>query len=249
MKSPLLPIDILSIYKNKIGDLVPLPSRMAHCTPDTYSAVIKLAKELAKKGGKLILSDMFRSYDMQLQSYQDYSSGKKTAYSPPPGGSFHEAGRAFDLDLSKIKIPLADFWVLAAKQGIGPIIAQPKANQSEAWHFDCRASHQLVYQYYADGKAKNFKPYAAAAASAILAIGVHVDAFGSNQKQAAIQSGLVRLGKTIGSIDGLIGKNTQKALLESGIHFDLTRIDTMLTEVENLLQQKFPNEYRIPDAI
>lgn len=246
MKSPLIPIDILSIYKNSLGDLVPLPARMAKCTPDTRTAIFNIATDLAKKGGKLILSDLFRSYDMQAQSHQDYVSGKKKAFSPAPGGSFHEGGRAFDLDLSAIKISLADFWTIAAKHGVVPIIPQPKSNVSEAWHFDCRGSHQIIYQYYADGNGKNFKPYTAAAASAILSIGVHVDAFGANQKQAAIQSGLIRLGKNIGSIDGQIGKNTQKALEEVGIPFNLANVDGMLIQVENLLQQKFPNEFSAP---
>lgn len=246
MKSPLIPIDIISIYKNKLGDLLPLPTKMAQCTPDTYTAIFNIATDLAQKGGKLILSDLFRSYDMQAQSHNDYISGKKKAFSPPPGGSFHEAGRAFDLDLSAIKIPLADFWTIAAKYGVIPIIPQPKSNQSEAWHFDCRGSHQLVYQYYAEGKGTNFKPYTAAAASAILAIGVNADAFGSNQKPAVIQSCLIRLGKNIGNIDGQIGKKTHKALEELAIPFDPNNLDGMLIQVENLIQQKFSSEFASP---
>jgi D-alanyl-D-alanine carboxypeptidase len=246
MKSPLLPVDIISIYKNKLGDALPLPARMARCTPDTYTALFSIAKEVAKKGGRLVLSDLFRSYDMQAQSHQDYIAKRKKAYSPPPGGSFHEAGRAFDIDLSKIKMPLAAFWAIAARYGVYPIIAQPKATQSEAWHFDCRGSHQLVYQYYAEGKGKNFKPYTAAAASGILAIGVPVDEFGPNQKQAAIQSCLIRLGKTIGNMDGQIGKNTHRALMELNVPFDLADVDGMLIAVENLVQQQFVNEFRMP---
>jgi hypothetical protein len=183
VKSPLIAIDILSIYKNKLGDLVPLPPGMARCTPDTHSAILNIAADLADAGGKLVLSDLFRSHDMQSQSHNDYISGKKKAFSPPPGGSFHEAGRAFDLDLRSIKIPLAEFWEIAAKHGVSPIIKEPNANASEAWHFDCRGSHQLVYKYYQDGKANNFKPYAAAVASAILSIGIVVDTFVANQKQ------------------------------------------------------------------
>jgi hypothetical protein len=246
MKSPLLPTDIISIYKNTLGDLVPLPVRMSQCTPDTQTAIFNIATDLADAGGKLILSDLFRSYDMQAQSHKDFVSGKKKAFSPPPGGSFHEAGRAFDLDLDAIKISLADFWVLAARHGVTPIIAKPNSKQSEAWHFDCRGSHQIVYDYYADGKGNNFKPYTAAAASAILAIGVPVDAFGLNQKQAAIQSCLIRLGKTIGNIDGFIGKNTQKAFDELGIAFTPNDVDEMLIQVENLTQEKFPAEFKIP---
>ena len=246
MKSPLIPIDVISIYKNRLGDLLPLPKRMAQCTPDTYTAIFNIATDLAGKGGRLILSDLFRSYDMQAQSHQDYISRRKKAFSPPPGGSFHEAGRAFDLDLSAIKVSLANFWAIAAKYGVNPIVAQPRSNQSEAWHFDCRGSHQVVYQYYADKKGTNFKPYTAAAASGILSIGVHVDAFGANQKPAAIQSCLIRLGKIIGNIDGQIGKKTHKALDEVEVTFDLNNMDGMLIQVENLVQQKFPNEFITP---
>jgi len=248
MKSPLIPIDIISIYKNKLGDLLPLPARMAKCTPDTHIAIFKTAEALAKKGGKLILSDLFRSHDMQAQSHQDFISGKKKAFSPPPGGSFHESGRAFDLDLKAMKIELADFWAIAGKFGLVPIIDKPQKSKSEAWHFDCRGSHQLVYQYYLEKKGTNFKPYAAASASSILAIGVQVDTFGQNQQAAALQSCLIRLGKVIGNIDGQIGMRTQTALEELGINFNLQNIGGMLIEVENLVQQKFPAEFVLPPA-
>jgi hypothetical protein len=246
MKSPLTPISIISLYKNSLGDFLPLPARMAQCTPDTFTAIMNIAKDLAKKGGKLILSDLFRSYDMQMQSHLDFVSGKKRAFSPPPGGSFHEAGRAFDLDLDAMKIPLSDFWIIAAKYAMTPIIKQPKPNVSEAWHFDCRGSHQIVYEYYESGKGNNFKSYTAAAGSAILSIGVHVDAFGENQQQAALQSCLIRLGKEIGNIDGHIGRKTQTALEESGIVFDLNNVSNMLMQVENMVQQKFSTEFTLP---
>ncbi len=231
-----------------MGDLLPLPERMAKCTPDTYKAIFSIATALAKAGGKLVLSDLFRSYDMQAQSHQDYLSKKKKAFSPPPGGSFHEAGRAFDLDLTAMKIDLSAFWDMASKFGFLPIIKQPKANLSEAWHFDCRGSHQVVYQYYSDGKGNNFLPYAAAAASAILSIGVHVDIFGLNQVQAAIQSSLIRLGKDIGNIDGQIGRKTQQALEELNISFNLSDPDNMLLQVENMVQQNFSEEFVMPSA-
>lgn len=246
MKSPLTPVSIISVYKNSLGDLLPLPARMGQCTPDTYTAIMNIAKDLAKKRGKLILSDLFRSYDMQMQSHLDFVSGKKRAFSPPPGGSFHEAGRAFDLDLGAIKIPLSDLWIIAAKYAVTPIIKQPKSNVSEAWHFDCRGSHQIVYEYYENGKGNNFKPYTAAAASAILSIGVRVDAFGENQQQAALQSCLIRLGREIGNIDGHIGRKTQTALEESGIVFDLNNVSNMLMQAENMVQQKFSNEFTLP---
>lgn len=109
-----------------------------------------------------------------------------------------------------------------------------------------QGSRQIVYQYYADKKGTNFKPYTASAASGILSIGVKVGAFGNNQKQAAIQSCIIYLGKNMGNIDGQLGNNTHQALGELGIVFDLNNIDEMLIKVESLVQQKFQNETKTP---
>ena len=80
----------------------------------------------------------------------------------------------------------------------------------------------------------------------LFVLGVHVDTFDANQKQAALQSCLIRLGKTIRNLDGQIGKKTQKALVELGIPFNLNNIDNMLIQTENLVQQKFPSEFVTP---
>jgi len=247
MAAPLDEITIPSIYKNRSGQPVPLPKRMAQCTPDMEAALQAVNAELAKVGGRLVLSDMFRTYDMQLQSYLDYVSGKKTAYSPPPGGSLHEAGRALDLDLNSLRLGLSDFWELARPFGLFPIIDRPISSMNEAWHFDRRGSHQIVYEYYKSGNGTNFMPYAAMAASAILAIGVQVDAFKTNQEAAAIQSGLIRLGQTLGNIDGSIGSKTRNALVAVGVPF--TDSHTILRAVESLLRQKFPEEYEVDETI
>jgi hypothetical protein len=67
MSAPLDEITIPSIYKNRSGQPVPLPTRMAQCTPDMATALQALSAELQQAGGRLVLSDMFRTYDMQLQ--------------------------------------------------------------------------------------------------------------------------------------------------------------------------------------
>ena len=241
MKTPLVKAEILSIYK-KNDTRVFLPEKMALCTPDMQRAIYGLKSDLEAARGNLYLSDLFRTYDMQLQANLDYKTGKKQAYSPPPGGSMHEAGRAFDLDLDSIKISLKAFWKLADKYGCKPIITSPDSSAKEAWHFDCRGSHQLVYDYYESEKGSNFKPYAAMAAGAILALGIKVDVFNGKEKEAAIQSGLIRLGYEIGNIDGIIGFKTNQALETAGITGSDT--ESLLLGVENLLQQKFPDEYR-----
>ena len=244
METKLINIEIVSIYK-KDDKVVNLPERMAKCTPDMHYAIQSIAKELEVQGGALILSDLFRSYDMQLQAHNDYVAGKKKAYSPPPGGSFHESGRAFDLSLSDIKIPLSEFWEIAAKYGINPIIDKPNSRAKEAWHFDCRGSHQIVYDYYKSKKGTNYKPYTASAISAILAVRIKVDFYKTRNKQAYIQSALIRLGKNIGNIDGLIGNKTKCALKELDIDFTCNSIDYIIDSIDNLLIEKFPNEFML----
>lgn len=246
MKTPLVNVEILSIYKRH-GQRVLLPKRMAKAAPDMCRAIKGISDDLAEAGGRLILSDLFRSYDMQLQAHLDWKTRKKSAYSPPPGGSMHEAGRAFDLSLQDMKISLSDFWSIAKKWGLTPIISEPDRHRSEAWHFDCRGSHESVYDYYKTGKATNMKPYKAMAISSILSIGEHVDKFGNNQKEALLQSGLVRLGYELGNIDGIIGRNTRLAIEEAGIEY--TFPEDMLQIVENLLQEKYPGEYREEFAV
>ncbi len=239
--TPLVQITIASIY-GLHGAPVPLPSRMARCPPDVKQALERLAAALDAQGGKLVLSDLFRSYDMQLGAHQDHVSGRKSAFSPPPGGSLHEAGRSFDLDLGQLGMKLGQFWQLAAPIGIVPIIDTPDAGASEAWHFECRGSHALVYDYYKAGKGTNFdKPYKAMAASAIVSVGVRVDKFGDGQHDAYVQSGLIRLGHRIGNFDGQIGPNTRDAMAAAG--FSGGVIFDAIQWIDDKLQQAFPAEF------
>lgn len=237
---PLVSIDVESIYKNKQGKLVSLPPRMAHCTPDMKAAIQAVSTELINKGGHLRLSDLFRSYEMQLQSHLDFVNKKKSAFSPPPGGSMHEAGRALDLDLDALGISLADFWPIAREHGLFPIVGSPNPKLKESWHFDCRGSHDLVYRYYDAKKGTNMKPYEAMSASAILSVDIKVDRFGPNQQAAAIQSALIRLGQELGNIDGSLGTKSKNALQNVGVSFTDPR--TMLQELQHLLDAQFPDE-------
>lgn len=244
MTAPLVPVQIESIYKAASGAALQLPARMAHATPDMKAAIaaLDMALRASPKKGKLVLSDLFRSYDMQTQAHLDYVSGRKKAYSPPAGASLHEAGRAFDLDLSQIKVTLADCWALGKPAGLVPIIDTPNAKLSESWHFECRGSHQRVYDYYKAGKGTNFpKPYTAMAASAIVSAGIQVDKFGSGQVDAYIQSCAIRLGATIGNLDGQVGPKTRDGLKAIGI----TAPDKpgLLAAVEDAAQRAFPTEY------
>lgn len=241
MNAPLVPVQVLSIYK-VAGQQVPLPRRMALATPDMKAAIARIGEEVAGRGGRFVLSDLYRSYDMQLQAHLDYKSGKKSAFSPAPGGSMHEAGRAFDVDLGALGMPLAAFWDICRPLGVVPIIAQPVSGASESWHFECRGSHQKVYDYYREKLGRNFRsPAAAMAASAIVATGVRVDAFGNKLPGAQIQSALIRLGAVLGNLDGDVGPKTRAALEQFGV----TGSDpaAQLRQLHELLQEKHPDEY------
>ena len=144
--TPLVPIHIASIYQGQ------LPHRLAQCTPDTKAAIEAVARDLAAMGFGIRLSDLFRSHEMQAQSHADFVEGRKKAFSPPPGESLHEAGRAMDIDLSSIGVPLPQFWEIARAHGFSPIIDVPDPHRSESWHFDCRGSHGAVYDYVHAGR-------------------------------------------------------------------------------------------------
>jgi hypothetical protein len=210
-------------------------------------AIYGIRTDIEATGGKFALSDLFRSYDMQLQAHLDFSSGKKKAFSPPPGGSMHESGRAFDVDIKGLKMSLANFWLIAKKWNVIPIIAKPDPKASEAWHFECRGSHQRVYDYYKAGKGTNFKPATAMAASAILGAGLKHDRFKGKEEAAYIQAGLIRLGQEIGNIDGDIGPKTNGVISSLGIAG--SNPVEQIQEIDRLLQEKFPDEFfdKIPE--
>ncbi len=241
MPAPLVKPIVMSIYEVN-GQRVPMPERMARCTPDLKKALYGIREELEAQGGKLALSDLFRSYDMQMQAHLDFVSRKKKAYSPAPGASMHESGRAFDVDLGSIKVGLAAFWQIASRHGVVPIIAKPEPKASEAWHFECRGSHQRVYDHYRAGRGTNFSsPAAAMAASAIVAGGLPHDRFKAKLDAAYIQSALIRLGHDVGNIDGDIGPKTQGRLADMGIAF--TDMADRVQAIDALLQAHFPEEF------
>ena len=229
MLTPLVPVNLPSIYNQQ-----PLPARMARASKDFAIALAQLSE---KRPG-LRWSDLFRSYEMQKQANLDYLQGRKKAFSPPPGGSLHEAGRAMDIDLSTIGMSLAEFWAFLKPLGMVPIINKPDAGMSEAWHFEYRGSHQLVYDYAASGNVRaDISPYKQAAASAILGLGIHVDQV-RDQNVAMIQSALIRLGYDAGPIDGDPGGRTVAALQQAG-----ATLDTAEGVLGPRLQEKFPQEF------
>jgi hypothetical protein len=233
LKTPLVPITIASNYKNS-----PLPARMALCTPDTRNAILGVVQDLRSLGHELRLSDLYRSYEMQRKANLDYVQHRKKAFSPPPGASMHEAGRAMDIDLSSIGVPLDRFWEISRARGFAPIIPKPIAGVSESWHFDFPGSHKAVYEYVKSGRSKSgAKPYAQMARSGILAIGVAVD-YLADQRIGFLQSGLIRLGYDPGPVDGVLGSRTTDALKAAGCGEEQPEL-----RLNELLEANFSSEY------
>lgn len=238
---PLVPLPIASIYTRN-GAPAPLPARMAWCAPDLRDALLALDAEVARLGGALRLSDLFRSAEMQDRAHADWKSGRKRAFSPPAGQSLHEAGRAFDLDLAALRMPLPEFWRLAALHGVVPIIGTPCPTSLEAWHFERPGSHAMVRDYCAtpDGAVRGVSARRVMAESALLALGLRVPRLGGRQREGFVQTALIRLGAGPGPVDGLIGRRTRAALATLGLEWS-DPADTV-RGLEHLLRARFPEE-------
>ena len=144
----LVEIDVPSIYKNG-----PLPRALARCASDTRVAILALARALKLRGGLLRLSDLFRARDLQQRAHTDWLAGRKRAYSPPPGGSMHEAGRAIDIDLGAITLDLGSFWKIAAAHGFTPVIDTPDSPPCRG--LALRSSRQFARSGFVSQNARN----------------------------------------------------------------------------------------------
>jgi hypothetical protein len=154
-KIKLVPITIESSYK-KNGQKILLPAQLAWCTPRMRDAIYKLRAIVIAAGGRLELSDLYRTPKQQAAAHARYLAakkeweaigsppGRKPKYSPPAGGSLHQGGEAMDVSLDALgglagfqaDQILDRFWPLAQECGFRPIIREPDERRSEAWHFD-----------------------------------------------------------------------------------------------------------------
>ena len=137
----LVRIHITSIY----GGL--LPARMALLHTDVVESFYDIVRDVKKLKGKLIVSDMFRPWRAQLQAWR-----KKPRLAVPPGRSYHEAGLAFDFDLSQIGMPLQKFYNICSLHGWKPIFPRKDGlwiiKSKEAWHiqYDFHKIHYYTLQ-------------------------------------------------------------------------------------------------------
>jgi hypothetical protein len=152
----LVSVTIKGIYPTKDGLL---PSKMARMAPDAAAALDAVRKDIEARGGCFRLSDCYRDSAMQARAHQDYVTGRKKAYSPPAGGSMHEAGRAIDLDLAALIHPGSvpkgsqlfdenDVRAIFEQHGwtfIAPAGNPHRVDVKESWHIEFRAQFQATY--------------------------------------------------------------------------------------------------------
>jgi len=207
-----------------------LPPPLNQLVGPAAKSLRKLEHAVRDAGGQLILSDAFRTFDMQMQAFLDWQSGKKKAYSPPPGHSFHEAGRAIDISLDDLGIKLLDFWVLAKKQGWVPIVSKPRKNISEAWHFEYRGYFAELIPIIRIKKTAKL---------AIMDIGIKENITQIVQMHLKLQDFYA------GNIDGVIGPITEKAVMDFkakyGLPIDTSFDSYFILLLRNKTYDKFGN--------
>ena len=186
--------------------------KSASVCPDFCDALHKLDQEVKSKGGNFYISDLTRDYVAQEKARWEYITGKKKAFVAKPGESFHNAGRAVDIDIESLNFSnikkldwIKKLWDLAIPLGFRSVIKEPIFGISECWHLD-------YIGVWTD--ALNVLSYSEVAKCAVLDVGM----WNSKEDSAKtikmfIQSQLIRLKHyEIGEIDGVIGKKTINAL-------------------------------------
>lgn len=187
----------------------------AFISPDFKDALLKLDAAIRSVGGNLYVTDLLRDWETQEKAHQEYLDGKKP-FVAPPGGSFHGAGRAIDLDIQNLNFPLPKqawikkLWDLAVPLGFRPVIEKPETNKDEAWHLDFLGIWSNLL---------GTMPYKEIAQCAILDVGMWNPAEDLEKvKRLFVQSQILRLGHfEIGIPDGILGKKSKQALSALGI--------------------------------
>jgi len=213
---------------------------------DNAKALLELDHAVAVAGGARIrLVDCYRDPRIQSEARRYYENwlraGKpdpssntfvrktmKAAYVARAGESNHGWGGSIDIDVEALAFPgtgrgtdqaLATFWGIAMDDGWRPAISQPRAEQSEAWHFDRYGPMEDIgsmFMRHGDTTPKYLRPYPiVATVGCLLASTMPVGTRPLDEKH--VQAMLLAGGFWCGEPDGAIGPMTRKALEEAGI--------------------------------
>lgn len=97
----------MSASLNVQGGRPMFPTERAWLQREALDSLMQANIQILDSGGRLLITDMWRTPQEQLAEWLRWASGRKTSYSPPPGAGMHEIGRAVDIDLrsESTKIP------------------------------------------------------------------------------------------------------------------------------------------------
>jgi len=207
-----------------------LPNGADLVPADVRDALVALNEAVSLNSGDFRVTDCRRDVSQQAAARQKYEtwlaagkpakgssyykkSSMKADFVSKPGFSWHNAGRAIDVDLGNLlfqdvpaDLQLDKLWVLAKKLGWRPVIKAADERASEAWHFDFMGEWAPVYDRLG---------YKDAAMCACLDIGVA--AYGRDRERL-IQSQLHRAGYDVGEVDGWIGAKTHRGIEAAGLN-------------------------------
>jgi hypothetical protein len=184
----------------------PLPARLSRLVRPAAEALKRAIEQIAREGGHLYLSDMFRSAADQQRAHEDWKNGRKTAFSPPSCSSVHEAARAIDIDAfdtgighKRVREILVSFgWVPVTDSLTGP----------ECWHYEFREAR------WEDFKARH--GYAAMARAMKEEIGNLASLRRATEQETDIRWLQTTLNKVLGlslTVDGIYGEATRAAVV------------------------------------
>lgn len=184
-----------------------LPARLARLYEPAVKPLDDAMIEIAAAGGHVFYSDMFRSTADQAKAHQDYLTGRKSAYSPPPGGSMHEAGRALDLDIGDTGIGLAAVKKILAKHGWTGIADRG----SESWHHDFQGPDGAAA--YNDPNHEGMSKYRHMARHCISALEPDLPPVASRPSVVAADNAVMEIQRLLGlKVDGIYGPFTRQAV-------------------------------------
>lgn len=151
-----------------------------------------------------------------------WRTGMRSAYVASPGQSGHGWGGSTDLHVYVLAFPgirpgtdaaLSALWDVMEPHGFRPIIADPKINASEAWHFDhfgpLDVVRRMFYEHRRDG-AQYRNPYGLTMQAGHALVGTWQ---GGQTQERYLQACILLGGEWCGLVDGRPGKLTREAFV------------------------------------
>lgn len=224
-------VRVPGIYGSK-GD--PLPKRMSRLVLPAAKALKQAYGMITAEGGHLYISDMFRSAKAQQRAHEDWKSGRKSAYSPPPCASVHEAARAIDIDAFDTGIGHARVREILKACGWTAIVET--LTGPECWHYEFRED---LWEAYREAHG-----YPAMARAMKEEIG-NLRALPRAKKQAReirwLQASLNQILGLHLAVDGIFGDKTRAAVAqfqtEQGLQVDGIPGPITRARLQEILQQ------------